>query len=277
MRRVAALGALVLSLAGATDAASHTGSANAAVRACDRVVEYRYNVSVTGMKNGRETFPPESGFTGDFSLSYDYVVRYPRVRVVVDRGCDPEIDTVRARARGTGTLRNYTWADRAVSTDPTSTRMPCEFQLVTGPLGVRLRVAGGTHVLGGGPSTFSVFGSLTRGPQDAVLNLIETRRNEACDKGTDSNFRVSDELALHRFVPIFERPARASGVRVEPPSIFLDGSLAGGGRRNPRPLARLVAGRSARVATGVRSYEGTDDQSTATASTAVTIRFARRR
>jgi hypothetical protein len=277
MRRVAALGALVLSLAAAAPAAAHTGSAKSAARACDRVVVFRYDVTVTGMKSGRETFPPESGFTGDFSLSYDYVARYPRVRVVVDRGCYPEIDTVRARGRGTGTLRNYTWADRAVSTDPTSTRMPCEFQLSTEPLTVRLRVAGGTHVLGGGPSTFTVFSSLTRAPQDAVLNLIEARRDAACDRGAASNFRASDELALHGFVPIFERPARAGGVKVEPPSIFLDGSLVGGGRRNPRALARLVAGRSARVATGVRRYEGTDDQSAATASTAVTIRLARRR
>ncbi len=122
MRRVAVLGSLVLLLAGAADASA----AASRTRPCDRVHVFRYDVTVSGTKSGRETFPPESGFTGDFSLSYDYVARYPRVRVVVDRGCDPEIDTVRARGAGSGTLENYTWADHAVPTDPTSSRRPTE-------------------------------------------------------------------------------------------------------------------------------------------------------
>lgn len=273
MRRVAVLGSLVLLLAGAADASA----AASRTRPCDRVHVFRYDVTVSGTKSGSETFVQQSGFSGDFSLSYVYVARYPRVRLVVDRGCDPEIDTVRARGGGTGTLQNYMWADHAVPNDPASTRTPCEFQFSTDPLSVRLRVVGGTHVLGGGPSTFSVQSSLARAPQNAVLSLIESRRSAACDRGTDSNFNASDELAAHGSVPIFERPARAGGVKVDPPSIFLDGSLLGGGRTNPRMLARLVAGRSALIATGVRRYEGTDQHSTATASTAVTIRFARRR
>jgi hypothetical protein len=278
MRRVAVLGALVLSLAGVAEDVAKPAPAGAAVPACDRVKVFRYDVTVTGMKSGRETFPADSAFEGEFSLSYDYVVRYPRVRVVVDRGCDPEIDTVRARGSGTGTLRNYAWADRSTRRDPADgTKVHCEFALAAGSLPTRLGIAGGTTVLGGGPSSFNVTSALSRSRQLAMLNQIDASRAAACDKGTFPNFRTADELALHRSVPIFENPVRAGNLRVEPPSIFLDGTLAGGGRRNPRALARLVAGRSARVATGVRTYEGTDDQSTATASTAVTIRFARRR
>jgi hypothetical protein len=277
MRRVAVLGALMLSLAGAIDTAATTATGEAAARRCDRVDVFRYDVTVTGAKSGRETWPPESDFTGEFLLSYDYVVRYLRVRVVVDHGCDPEITTVRARGRGTGTLQNYTWADRVVPKDPSSTRVPCEFGFTTGPLRARLRVVGGTKVLGGGPSTFSTGSQLNRAPQNAVLDLIEARRSEACANGGSQNFRASDELATHRSVPIFENPARVGNVKVEPPSIFLDGSLLGGGRRNPRALARLVAGRSVRVSTGLRRYEGTDDQSIATATAAVTVRFDRRR
>jgi hypothetical protein len=277
MRRLIPFAVLLGSLAGAADAAARTDSAGAAGRRCDRVDVFRYDVTVTGAKSGRETWPPESDFTGEFALSYDYVVRYPRVRVVVDRGCDPEITTVRARGRGTGTLQHYMWADRAVPKDPESTRVPCEFGFTTDPLGASLRVVGGTHVLGGGPATFSIGSQLNRRQQNALLDLIETHRSAACDKGGGSNFRASDELATHRSVPIFENPTRVGNVKVDPPSIFLDGSLLGGGRKNPVALARFVAGRSVRVSTGVRRYEGTDDQSTATASASVTIRFDRRR
>jgi hypothetical protein len=271
MRRLGALGVVVVvSLAAAAPA-------EAAVRPCDRVVKYRYDVTVTGMSSGRETFSG-SNFSGDFSLSYDYVARYPRVRVVVDRGCDPEIDTVRALAGGTGTLQNYTWADNAVPKDPDSSRTPCQFGFTTGPLGVRLRLAGGTHVLGGGPATFGVYSSLGLEARElGMLELIDTRRRAACANEGGFNFNVSDGLALHRSVPIFERPARVGGLKVDPPFIFLGGQAVFEGNRNPRVLKLLVAGRSAVIATGVRRYEGTDDASTATASNALTIRFARRR
>jgi len=277
MRRVAALGALMLSLAGAADAAAKGVLANGTVRACDRVSVHRYDVTVTGAKSGRETFPPDSDFSGDFSLSYDYVARYPAVRVRVDHGCDPEITTVRARGRGRGTLMNYTWADHAVQKDPNGTKVPCEFQFTSAPLPTRLSAVGGTTVLGGGPSTFSIQSQLNPARELAVLDLIDTRRGEVCDKGSFANLRASDELAVHRSVPIFDNPVRVGGLKVEPPGIFLQGALVGGGRKNPRALARLVAGRSVRISTGVRRYEGTDDQTSATASTAVTIRFDRRR
>jgi hypothetical protein len=273
MKRVAVLGALLLSLSAAMPA-----TAEAAVRPCDRLVKHRYVVTVTGMSSGRETFAPDSNFTGDFSLSYDYVARYPRVRVVVNRGCDPEIDTIRARGAGTGTLQNYTWADRAVSKDPESSRTPCEFQLSTEPLGVRLRLAGGTHVLGGGPATFGVHSSLGLEARElAMLERIDSRRRAACANQGGFNFNAVDGLAMHRSVPIFERPALVGGLKVQPPFIFLGGEAVFQGRRNPRLLKRLVAGRSAVIATGVRHYEGTDDESTAVASNALTIRFARRR
>jgi hypothetical protein len=277
MRRVAVVSTLVLSLAGTTDATAKSVLAEAAVRACDRVVVYRYAVTVTGAKSGRETFPPDSDFSGDFSLSYDYLVRYPAVRVRVDRGCDPEITTLRARGRGTGTLRNYTWADHAVQRDPNGTKVPCDFQFTSDPFPTRLSAVGGTTVLGGGPSTFSIQSQVNRAQEPAVLGLIDARRAEVCDKGSFPNLRASDELAVHRSVPIFDNSVRVGNVKVEPPGIFLHGSLLGGGRKNPRALARLVAGRSVRVSTGTRRYEGTDDQTSATASTAVTIRFERRR
>jgi hypothetical protein len=275
MRRLAVVSSLVILVAAAADARAATA---ARTRPCDRVHVFRYDVTVTGIKGGRETFPAESGFTGDFSLSFGYVARYPRVRVTVDRGCDPEIDTVRARGAGTGTLQNYMWADHAASTDPDSTRQPCEFRFSTDPLNAKLNLVGGTHVLGGGPSTFGVYSGLPNAPLDEVLALIDSRRRAACDReGGASNFNVSDGLALHGSVPIFDRPVRVGGLKVEPPSILLSGTVNGRGRTNPRALVRLVAGRSAVITTGVRRYEGTDDHSTATASTAVTIRFERRR
>src|SRR5215210_3164041 len=165
MRRLVPFAVVLASLSGAADAAAKTDSAAAAARGCDRVDAFRYDVTVTGAKSGRETWPPESGFSGEFALSYDYVVRYARLRVVVDRGCDPEITTVRARGRGTGTLRDYTWADRVVPKDPSSGRVPCEFGFTTDPLGASLRLVGGTHVLGGGPATFSIGSQLNRTQQ----------------------------------------------------------------------------------------------------------------
>ena len=155
--------------------------------------------------------------------------------------------------------------------------MPCEFALTTDPLRTRLVLAAGTTVLGGGPPTLAVQSALRRSAELPLLSLIQSRRDAVCDKGTFPNFQASDELAMHLTVPLFENGVRTRGFRVDPPSIFLDGSLVFEGRRNPRALTRLVAGRSARIATGTRRYEGTDDQSSATASTSVTIRFTRRR
>ena len=274
MRRATLLAALVLSLTAAAEASAATATA----RKCDRKVVLRYDIAVSGAKSARETFPAESAFAGEFSLSYDYTVGYPRARVVVNRGCDPEIDTVRVRANGTGTLRDYLWADRSTRRDPADgSKVPCEFTLTTDPLRTRLTLAAGTTVPGGGPPTLGVQSALRRSAEQPLLALIQSRRDAVCDKGTFPNFEASDELAMHLTVPLFENGVRTRGFRVEPPSIFLDGSLVFGGRRNPRALTRLVAGRSARMATGVRRYEGTDDSSSATASTSVTIRFARRR
>ena len=278
MRRVGLTAALVLSLAAAAPTSAPAALGEASARACDRKLVLRYDITVRGTLSGREVFSPESGFVGEFSLSYDYVARYPRARVVVDRGCDPEIDTVRVRDTGTGTLQNYTWADRSTRRDPADgTKEPCEFSFTTGPLRTRLGLGAGTTVLGGGPATIAMQSALRDAAELPLLDLIQSQRDAACDKGSFPNLQVSDGLALHRSVPIFENPARARGLRVEPPSIFLSGSLAGETRRNPRALLRLVAGRSARIATGVRRYEGTDDQSSATASTSVSVRFARRR
>ena len=276
MRRVSLVAGFVLVLALA--AAPTAPAADAAARKCDRKVVLRYDITVSGAKTARETFPAHSGFAGEFSLSYDYSVRYRRARVVVDRGCDPEIDTVRVRANGTGTLRDYLWADRSTRRDPADgNKVPCEFMLTTDPLRTRLVLAAGTSVLGGGPPTLVLQSALRRSAELPLLSLIQSRRDAVCDRGTFPNFQASDELAMHLRVPLFENGVRTRGFRVEPPSIFLDGSLVFAGRRNPRALTRLVAGRSARIATGVRRYEGTDDESSATASTSIAIRFARRR
>lgn len=278
MRRATVLAALVLSVTVVGEASAADATAGPAARKCDRKVVLRYDIAVSGAKSARETFPADSAFAGEFSLSYGYSVRYPRARVVVDRGCDPEIDTVRVRARGTGTLRDYLWADRSTRRDPgDGTKAPCEFTLTTDPLRTRLILAAGTTVLGGGPPTLTVQSALRRSAELPLLALIQSRRDAVCDRGTFPNFQASDELPMHLSVPLFENGVRRRGFRVEPPSIFLDGSLVFGGRRNPRALTRLVAGRSARIATGTRRYEGTDDSSSATASTSVTIRFTRRR
>jgi hypothetical protein len=278
MRRVTVLAALALSLAAVAETSAAAATGDASARRCDRRVVLRYDITVSATKSGRETFPPDSAFIGEFSISYDYAARYPRARVVVDRGCDPEIDTVRVRASGTGTLQDYSWADRSTRRDPSDgDKLPCEFTLGTDPLRTGLALAAGTTVLGGGAPTFSVQSALRRSGEPPLLALIDGRREAVCNQGSFPNFPVSDELALHRSVPIFDRAVRAGGFKVEPPSIFLEGSFVLEARRNPRALTNLVAGRSARIATGVRRYAGTDSESSATASTSVTIRFDRRR
>lgn len=278
MRSVAVTGALMLSLAGSVDAAAKTAAGEAAVPRCDRVVVFRYDVTVTGAKSGREVYTPESSLTGEFRFSYSYSAHYPAVRVVVDRGCDPEIDTVRVRARGSTTLVDYFQADHAVPKEQEdSVELPCDFQAAAADFGSRLRVAGGTTVLGGGPSTFTILSDLPHSQLDKLIALLDARRDAACDKGAPSNLPVLDELPAHGPVPIFENRYRVGGVELDPPNGGLGGALRGGGRRGPRSLTRLVAGRSFQVASGVRRYEGTRNQAEATASTSITIRFDRRR
>ena len=276
MRRAGLVAAFVLGLVLA--AAPTASAADAAARKCDRKVVLRYDITVTGSQSGRETFPPDSAFAGEDSVSYDYAVRYRRARVVVDRGCDPFVDTVRVNARGTGSLTNYAWADRSTRRDPADgAKVPCEYTFAVDLLRTRLILRAGTTVLGGGPPTFGMQSALRPAGELPLLARIEAQHDAACDRGTFPNFPASQLLALHRFVPVFERAARVGGFRVEPPSVFLDGSVTFQGRRNPRALLRLVAGKSARIATGERRYEGTDDESSATASTSIAIRFTRRR
>ena len=89
---------------------------------------------------------------------------------------------------------------------------------------MKLRLAGGTYELGGGPATFGVYSSLRLEARElAMLERIDAHRRAACAGEGGFNFNVSDGLAMHRSVPIFERPARVGGLRVEPPFIFLGG------------------------------------------------------
>ena len=276
MRGVAVIGALFVSLAGAAEAAA--GGAGAAGRGCDRVDVYRYKLTVTGAKTGHETWLPPAETTGEFSFAYRYVVRYPSFRVVVDRGCGPELTTVRARGRGTGELESYAWADHAVPKDQSDgTELPCDFQATTEGLRAGLRIAGGTAVRGGSRATFSVQSELRHGAVTALIALLDGRREAACNKGELSNVNLLEELVTHTSVPIYDNSTRAGGVKVDPPSLAFGGSLLGGGRRTPRPLARLARGKSASMSTGPRSFHDVDDQTEAAATTSVTLRFERRR
>ena len=276
MKRVTILAALVLGLVAATGAPV-AATADAAARKCDRKVVLPYDITVSGAASLHETFAADSAFAGEYSVSYDYAVLYPGARVVVDRGCDPFIDTVRVRVTGVGVLSNYSWADRTTRRDAADgTKVPCEFTFAADSLRTRLILAAGTTVPGGGAPTFSVRSELRPAGETPLLAQIGAQHDAACDKGSFPNF-PSSQQPVYGSAPIFERAARVGGFRVDPPSIFLAGSLVFQGRRNPRALLRLVAGRSARIATGMRSYEGTDDESSLTAGTSVTIRFQRRR
>jgi hypothetical protein len=82
MRRVTAVATLVMPLLAAAEA-SGAAPAGAAVRKCDRKVVLRYDITVTGSQTGRETFPADSAFAGEDSVSYDYsaiTIRFARRR-----------------------------------------------------------------------------------------------------------------------------------------------------------------------------------------------------
>ena len=116
----------------------------------------------------------------------------------------------------------------------------------------------------------------------ALSALLRARRDAVCDKGNPglSNSLSFDGLGGHQSagtVPIFEKPLRAAGLSIEPPSLGLNGEFTTYSIGFPTELRKLVRGDSFSVYSGHRTYRGTNGQTTARAAVSVRIDFNRAR
>jgi hypothetical protein len=139
---------------------------------------YRYDITVKGRKSLRETWvTPRTA--GVFGLSYNYIVKYPGVRLSVTEDCGggTTLDLPAGRAEtapGTGSLFGYTWSDTVHSTD-SGRPPPCAFATAVTGLGAQVEVGG--FISRGVGGAFVSSGLTT--PQFGVLHSILDVKHDA--------------------------------------------------------------------------------------------------
>jgi hypothetical protein len=246
---------------------------------CDSREVYRYDITVKGRKSVRETWRPEFRNQGDFTISYNYVVKYPGVRLSVTEDCGggTTLDLPDGRAQtapGTGSLFGYTWSDSVRSAE-TGRPPPCAFATAVTGLGAEVSING---FISRGVGGAAVSSGLTT-PQFGVLgSILSARHGGVCNKDPGlSNAGVFDGLPGYDASAdaIFSRDFTVSGGKLGPPSIGLDGDFSESQRRNPAMGRRLARGQSFSVTT-TRTLDDTSSQTTAHGTASISISLRRR-
>jgi hypothetical protein len=243
---------------------------------------YRYDIVVKGRKSVMETWLPEYGNEGAFSISYNYLVRYPGVLLSVTEACGggKELDLPAGRAKtapGTGSLSGYTWSDSVRSAE-SGRPASCAFATATSDLGAQVEINGFMSPGSGGGA--AILSRLTT-PQFSVLeSILDTKRDAVCDQDPGlSNSQVYDGLPGYDASAdaIFSRDFRVAGGLLGPPNISLFGDFAAFTRRgNPSEMGRkLSQGRSFSVST-TRTVDDTSSQTVAHGTASISISLKRR-
>jgi hypothetical protein len=243
---------------------------------------YRYDIVVKGRKALMETWLPQYGRDGSFSLSYNYLVRYSGVLLSVTEACGggTELDLPAGRAKtapGTGSLSGYTWSDGVHSAD--SGRPPgCAFATAATGLGAQVEING---FLSSGSGGGAAIASRLTTPQFNVLeSILDTKHDGVCDKDPGlSNSQVFDGLPGYDASAdaIFSRDFRVPGGLLHPPNISLFGDFAGFTQRGAASEIgrKLSRGRSFSVST-TRTVDDTSTQTVAHGTASISISLKRR-
>jgi hypothetical protein len=242
---------------------------------------YRYDIVVKGRKSVRETWLPEYRNEGAFTISYNYLVRYPAVPLGVTEACGggKEVDLPAGRAKtapGTGSLSGYTWSDSVHSAD--SGRPPsCAFATAMSGLGTQVEVNGFMAPGSGGGA--AILSRVTTPQFNVLQSILDTKRDAVCDKDPGlSNSQVYDGLPGYDASAdaIFSRDFRVAGGLLSPPSISLVGNFAAFTRRgSPSQIGRkLSQGRSFSVST-TRTVDDTSSQTVAHGTASISISLKR--
>ncbi len=245
----------------------------------DRKV-YRYDITVKGRKSVMETWRPEFRNQGAFSISYNYLVRYPGVLLSVTDDCGERTSIELAAGRdktapGTGSLFGYTWSDSVASAE-SGRPPPCAFATAVTGLGAQVSIEG---FISGGVGGAFISSRLTT-PQFGVLaSILQAKHDGVCDKDPGlSNSSVFDGLPGYDASAdaIFSRDFNVSGGKLSPPSTSLNGEFASHSQRTTTAFARKLArGQSFSVAT-TRTFDDTSSQTTAKGTASISISVRRR-
>ena len=248
-------------------------------KACGGRKIYRYSITVRGRKVMRESWRPEFKNQGIFSISYNYSVSYPGVRLSVTNDCGggTTLDLPAGRAKtapGSGSLFGYTWSDTVSSTE--SGRPPsCAFVTAVNGLGAEASING--FISGGGGAAIS--SGLTTPQFDVLSSIVDVKHDAVCDKDPGlSNAQVYDGLPGYDASAdkIFSRDFNVSGGKLGPPSIALDGDFSAFRQRSNTAIGRkLSRGRSFSVGT-TRTFDETSSQTTAVGTASISISLRRR-
>ncbi len=243
---------------------------------------YRYDIVVKGRKSMMETWLPQYRNQGIFSLSYNYIVKYPGVLLSVTKVCGggTNLDLPAGRAKtapGSGSLSGYTWSDSVQSAE--SGRPPsCAFAAAANGLGAQVEING---FLSSGSGGGAAVASRLTTPQFNVLHsILDTKHDGVCDKDPGlSNSQVYDGLPGYDASAdaIFSRPFRVSGGELYPPNISLFGDFGAFTQRGaPAAIGRkLSRGRSFSVST-TRTVDDTSSQTVAHGTASISISLRRR-
>ena len=243
---------------------------------------YRYDIVVKGRKSMMETWLPEYRNEGAFSISYNYLAKYPGVLLGVTDACGggKNLDLPAGRAKtapGTGSLSGYTWSDSVRSAE--SGRPPsCAFTAAATRLGAQVAINGFMSPGSGGGA--AIASRLTTPQFDVLHSILDTKHSAVCDKDPGlSNAQVFDGLPGYDASAdaIFSRPFNHSGGELYPPNTSLFGDFAAFTQRGaPSKIGRkLSRGRSFSVST-TRTFDDTSSQTVAHGTVSISISIRRR-
>jgi hypothetical protein len=159
----------------------------------------------------------------------------------------------------------------------------CGFDVALGGLAVQISLNGYVSASPGGRS-YIVMNSRLRPGENRLEAVIKARHREECNKGKYhkyhlSNVSVFDGLAYASARELgnafYGRPTDVGSVALVQPLLSLPGGIGNDG--DGAEAHKLARGDSFSVASGPKTFEGTDAGGSVKASTSVTVTFSRAR
>jgi hypothetical protein len=187
-----------------------SGSTGPGGARCDSRTIYRYDITVRGNKSVREIWRPEFRELGDFNISYNYIVKYPGVRLSVSEDCGggTTLDLPAGAAQtapGTGSLLGYTWSDSVRSAE-TGRPPPCAFATAVTGLGAQVEIGGFMSRGVGGAFVasrlttpqFGVLGSILSAKHGKSFAVATTRTFDGTSSQTTAHGTASISISVRR-------------------------------------------------------------------------------
>jgi hypothetical protein len=243
------------------------------VARCPARRTYRYDITIEASREARAEAGPSSGRVGELRTALRYTSTFRRAPVTVEEDCFGIVDMSfggEPSAEVAGTVRGIAlnFLDGQLAPAPAEPSVPCGFDLDPPDLAAVATLGGGGR---GDVWSFTFSAVALPGQLDAVSAMLTDAYVPACP----GNLYHGVTLDAAGGWP--SSSIRVRGVEFAAPSGSFPGVVARGPDRGAEALvARLSAGRSFVLRTGVRRYAAATSEGRLTVVESVTIRFRRR-